>query len=107
MVRRFVAGISFDAEALALEVIEAVGPGGDFLTQRHTLKHFRELWQPTLFDRRRHEEWAAEGRLRLGQRLREKTMDTLATHQPEPLPDGVRQEIATISRALPARGGPE
>ncbi len=107
MLRRFTAGISFDEEDLALEVIDGVGPGGDFLTQRHTLKHFRELWQPTLFERRRHEEWAAEGRLRLGHRLREKTMDILATHQPESLPDGVRQEIVSISGALPARGGQE
>jgi len=96
MMRRFVAGISLDAEALALDVVDAVGPGGDFLTERHTLKHFRQLWQPALFDRRRHEEWAAAGSPTLGQRLREKTLATIEAHQPEPLPDAVRQEVADI-----------
>ena len=74
----------------------AVGPGGDFLTQRHTLKHFRQLWQPSLFDRRRHEEWAAAGSPTLGQRLRDKTLATIEAHQPEPLPDAVRQQVADI-----------
>ena len=96
MMRRFAAGISFDAESLALEVIDQVGPGGDFLTQRHTLKHFRQLWQPALLDRRRHEEWAAAGRPRLGQRLRDKTLAVMEGHRPEPLPDAVRQEVADI-----------
>ena len=96
MMRRFAAGMSFDAESLALEVIDQVGPGGDFLTQRHTLKHFRQLWQPALLDRRRHEEWAAAGRPRLGQRLRDKTLAVMEGHRPEPLPDAVRQEVADI-----------
>ncbi|MEJ2209032.1 MAG: trimethylamine methyltransferase family protein [Anaerolineae bacterium] len=96
MMRRFMAGMSLDAESLALDVIDAVGPGGDFLTQRHTLKHFRQLWQPSLFDRRRHEEWAAAGSPTLGQRLRDKTLATIEAHQPEPLPDAVRQQVADI-----------
>ena len=41
MMRRFMDGISFDAESLALEAIEQVGPGGDFLASDHTLSHFR------------------------------------------------------------------
>ncbi len=102
MMRRFVKGVSLDAEALALDVIHAVGPGGDFLTQDHTLRHFRELWQPALFTRQRADEWVAQGSRRLGQRLREKTLATLSEHRPEPLPDGVREEIACLL-ALHAR----
>jgi trimethylamine--corrinoid protein Co-methyltransferase len=96
MMRRFMDGLSLDAEALALEVIHQVGPGGDFLTARHTLEHFRRLWQPTLFDRRRIEDWVADGSRRLGQRLREKTVAIIQEHKPEPLPDGVREEIDYI-----------
>jgi trimethylamine--corrinoid protein Co-methyltransferase len=96
MMRSFVEGMVLDAEALALEVIHKVGPGGDFLTQKHTLKHFRELWQPELFDRRRAEEWVAGGSPRLSQRLREKTVSLMEEHQPEPLPDGVREEVGYI-----------
>jgi len=96
MMRRFMEGVSLDAESLALEVIHQVGPGGDFLTARHTLKHFRELWQPALISRQRMDNWAASGSKRLGERLREKTVSIIEEHCPEPLPDGVREEIAYI-----------
>jgi trimethylamine--corrinoid protein Co-methyltransferase len=96
MMRRFMGGVSLDAESLALEVIHEVGPGGDFLTARHTLRHFRELWQPSLFDRRRSEDWMAAGGPRLGARLRDKTLDLLQSHESEPLADSVREEVRTI-----------
>jgi trimethylamine--corrinoid protein Co-methyltransferase len=81
---------------LALDVIHQVGPGGDFLTARHTLRHFRELWQPSLFDRRRSEDWIAAGSPRLGARLREKTINIMQGHQPQPLPGSVRDEVRYI-----------
>jgi len=96
MMRRFVEGFSLDAEALALEVIHEVGPGGDFLTAKHTLRHFRELWQPMLWDRRRVDDWLAAGSKRLGDRLRDKTISLMEGHRPEPLPDAVREEVAYI-----------
>jgi trimethylamine--corrinoid protein Co-methyltransferase len=96
MMRHFVGGMALDAESLALEAIHDVGPGGDFLTAKHTLKHFRELWQPALFDRRRAEEWVAAGSKRLGDRLRDRTVALIQEHKPEPLPEGVRGEIAHV-----------
>ena len=45
IVRSVVRGIAVDDEALALDAIRAVGPNGDFLTQPHTRRHMRELWQ--------------------------------------------------------------
>ena len=41
MVQRFWQGIRVDEEALAVDVIREVGPGGTFLTHEHTLKHCR------------------------------------------------------------------
>jgi len=96
MMRRFVGGFLLDAESLALEVIHQVGPGGDFLTARHTLRHFRELWQPALWDRQRADAWSAAGGKRLGDRLRDKTVSLMESHHPEPLPDAVREDIAYI-----------
>ena len=77
-------------------MIHNVGPGGDFLTHKHTLKHFRDLWQPSLFTRQRADEWVAKGSQRLGKRLQDKTVVIMEDHQPEPLPDGVREEVAYI-----------
>ena len=99
MMRHFMDGMSLDAESLALDVIDQVGPGGDFLTAKHTLKHFRELWQPTLFSRQRADKWIATGSKRLGQRLKEKTIAIIKGHQPEPLSDNVREEIDYILRS--------
>jgi trimethylamine--corrinoid protein Co-methyltransferase len=96
MMRRFMEGVSLDAESLALEVIDQVGPGGDFLTAPHTLKHFRKLWQPALFDRRRADDWATAGSKRLAQRLCDRTVALIEEHQPQTLPDGVREEIDFI-----------
>lgn len=96
MMRKFMDGVALDAEALALDVIHKVGPGGDFLTQKHTLKHFRDLWEPSLFSRQRMEDWVAQGSKRLGQRLKEKTLTIMEGHKPQPLPDSVRAEVEYI-----------
>jgi trimethylamine--corrinoid protein Co-methyltransferase len=96
MMRRFMAGIDLDAESLALEAIHNTGPGGDFLMAQHTLDHFRELWQPSLFNRRRAEDWIAAGSKRLGDRLRDKTVSIIEEHEPERLPDSTLEEIDYI-----------
>ena len=54
------------------------------------------LWQPTLFSRQRADGWVATGSKRLGQRLKEKTISILEEHEPESLPDSMREEIAYI-----------
>ena len=53
---------SWDAESLAVDVIDAVQPGGHFLDQDHTLTHMREVWQSKMFDRGNWEDWEANGR---------------------------------------------
>ena len=50
-------GIEVTQESLALDVIRAVGPGGNYLGQRHTRQHIRERWVPTLIDRRPYNVW--------------------------------------------------
>lgn len=50
-------GIVVDDENLALEAIRNVGPGGNFLAQRHTKKHLPERWVPSLMDRRPYNIW--------------------------------------------------
>ncbi len=96
MMRRFVGGMSMDPESLALEVIQEVGPGGEFLSTSHTMSHFRDFWEPTLFSRRRADEWMEAGGSRLGDRLRERTIALMDEHEPEPLPDAVREELEYI-----------
>jgi trimethylamine--corrinoid protein Co-methyltransferase len=97
--RRFTAGVRLDDEALAVDVIHEVGPGGEFLSTDHTMAHWRDLWLPQVFDRQRLEPWQEKGSPTINDRLREKTIALMDDHQVEPLPDSVIQEIDAILRA--------
>ena len=97
MVRRFMRGLEFTPEQLAMDVIEKVGPGGQFLTEMHTLKHFKnELWQPSVFTRKPIEKWLADGSRNTEDRVKEKVKDILDTHQPEKLPEEVIESLERI-----------
>jgi trimethylamine--corrinoid protein Co-methyltransferase len=96
MNRVFVQGVQFDEEALALDVIHEVGPGGQFLSHDHTMRHWRELWTPKLFDRQRLEPWLEKGGKTMRQRVREATLEILESHQVPPLPADVDAEIEYI-----------
>ncbi len=104
MLRYFVAGISLDESAMAMEVIHQVGPDGDFLASEHTYQHFRGLWQPALFSRLGGEAWAKAGSKRLGQQLQEKTVAIIDNHLPQPLADGVHEEIEYILKTGNGKG---
>jgi trimethylamine--corrinoid protein Co-methyltransferase len=98
MNRVFARGVRFDDEALALDAIHQVGPGGQFLNHNHTMQHWRELWLPTLFDRRRLEPWQEKGSKAMRTRVREATVAMLDTHQPEPLSASVEAELEYLLR---------
>jgi trimethylamine--corrinoid protein Co-methyltransferase len=96
-VERFMRGIEFDDEALGLGVIEEVGPGGSFLDQEHTARHFRrELWFPRLLDRQFYDAWLDGGAKTLAQRGREEKERLLREHHPEPLGDDTEEEIQRL-----------
>lgn len=60
-VLRYCEPIPVNAETLAVEVIQTVGPRGNFITQKHTFDHFRtEFYHPTVFSRQTYEKWAKE-----------------------------------------------
>ena len=94
--RRFAGGISLEPEALALELIDQIGPGGEYITSDHTFRHFRDFWQPKFFSRRRRDDWFMDGAKSMAERVREKVITIMASHQPEEIPDSLRDEIAYI-----------
>jgi len=96
MLCRFSAGIDLDPDELAIDVIDAVGPGGNFLAEDHTVQTMRRLWQPRFFDRGTWEAWDEAGRRDPADRARELVRDRLATHEPVPLPGGVADELDRI-----------
>jgi trimethylamine--corrinoid protein Co-methyltransferase len=94
MVRRYRQGISVDSETLAYEVIANVGPGGNFLMERHTLDRCRtEFWQPTIGDRKGIEAWIAAGRSDEVARARRRWQQLLTEHQDPPLDDTTARQL--------------
>lgn len=99
-VKEFMKGEIVDEESLALDWIDQVGPGGDFLALDHTRNHFREDWYPTLFNRKNHDGWASEGKPTLRDQARDKVKMILEEHQPDHLPKNISEAIqAVIDRA--------
>ncbi len=96
MVKQLVRGIRVDDETMAVDDIARVGSFGDFLSLDATMRHMRETSQPELMDRRVREDWEARGGTDMYQRALERAREILETHQPDPLPDDVRQQVRQI-----------
>lgn len=60
---RVLQGIEVDAEHLALEVIDSVGPGGNYMAVPHTMKHMRSEYFSGngVTDRKSRNNWEKEG----------------------------------------------
>jgi len=99
---RFVKGLEVNDETLAVDVINKVGPGGIFLGEKHTLKHFRERWMPRLSDIYSFETWEKNGSKPIDKVAKEKVREILATHKPEPIPEDVEKEISQILKRAEA-----
>ena len=98
MVKRMMGGIEVNQETLAVEVLEKVGPGGHFLSEEHTLRHFKEHYRSKLIDRQNYDAWMETGALRMGDRMKAKVQHILAEYQSEPLPEDVQRELERIVR---------
>lgn len=96
MVRRITQGFDINEETLALDLIDQVGPGGEYLTSQHTLQHFKQNWFPDLISRQPYEKWVEEGRKDLGMRANERVKEILANHVPEPICKEVEKKLSEI-----------
>ncbi len=93
MVMRAVDGIRVDDETLAFDLIKEVGPGGNFVTAKHTRRFMRsEHYQPSLSDRSSREDWEAKGGKATWERAAERVEELLANHE-YALPVTVRQQV--------------
>lgn len=99
IIAKMMEGIVVNDETLALEAIRDVGIGGNFLTQKHTRKHIRNLWLSTLMDRRPYDVWKEKMD---GARdwAREKAKQILDTHKPRPLDTQLIQELKRIIESV-------
>jgi len=96
-IKRYMSGVEVNARTLAVDVIKAVGPGGHFMTQKHTIDFMRkEIWQPELFYKDSYDAWMKDGADTLEQRADRKVADILNGHQPKVLTADVISKIEAI-----------
>jgi len=106
MVKRLMRGVEITEDTLALNVINKVGPGGTYISERHTVDHFRkEFWFPQLMDRKGYEQWDREGRTTFGQRTRAKVKAILKEHTPKALPSNTQKKLEKILHQAGGRTG--
>jgi len=89
--------VGFSDEALGLDVIDDVGPGGNFIDTIHTAEHFRqELWMPRLLDREYYQAWLDAGATGMEDRCKAETQRILAEHTPEPITEDLDRALDEI-----------
>ena len=88
-------GIEVDAEHLALDVIDAVGPGSNFMTAEHTLRHMHDEYFPGngVSDRKSRVKWEKEGGRDAWQRAREIVKRILAEEEKPYIPEDLDKTI--------------
>jgi trimethylamine--corrinoid protein Co-methyltransferase len=95
MVKVLMGGIEINDETLPLELIERIGPKGNYITEKHTLKHFRKFWAPRIFDR---SATSQEDFKHAEDLLNQKTIEIMETHQPKPLPEDLVRELKKVEK---------
>jgi trimethylamine--corrinoid protein Co-methyltransferase len=104
MLKRILQGIPVNDDTMALDVMEAVGPGGHFMEHDHTYNRFKtEIWRPKLIDRQNWENWNAAGAKRYGQRVHERVIELLETETEPLLDDAMFKEMRRICELADAR----
>ncbi|MGB9791828.1 MAG: trimethylamine methyltransferase family protein [Thermacetogeniaceae bacterium] len=97
MVRNIIKGIRIDDESLALDIIDKVGPGGNFLAEEHTFKNFKkEFWIPRDINRELYNHWEKKGKTTYVQRLKARARRLLEESQPPKLPAEVLAKLQDL-----------
>lgn len=89
-----------------LDLIDRVGPGGEFMSAKETARRSRtEIWMPVLMDRQSWDGWKAAGAPAIVNRIWTKVQQILTDHQPPPLSESAAEKIEAILNAAEARRG--
>ncbi len=85
--------IAMDEESLALDVIDAVGPGGHFLAQPHTRRHMRVAVLRAITQQIGEDGQHYRDPVEVA---RERAMELLRTYEPPPLDEDVAAELRRL-----------
>jgi len=106
MTKRVMRGIEVSDDTLMLDLIDEVGPGGEFASAVETARRCRrEIFNSKLMDREPWEAWEQSGAETMLDRVRHRLEQILAIEQPPQLPKNITAKITAILEAAEAREG--
>lgn len=106
MVTEFLTPLDFSEEALAVDTIAEVGPGGHFFGTDHTQQRFKDaFYSPVLSDWRNYESWFEAGQPTAMQKANRIYKERLAAYEPPPLDPAIRDELDAFVRVRKDEGG--
>jgi trimethylamine--corrinoid protein Co-methyltransferase len=101
MCERVLQGIEVNDDTLAVDLIENVGPGGNFITEAHTVMNMMdEFYEPDLADRTLYEEWVSSGRHTIKDRARQKLKTLMESHHPKFISEDQQKAIRARFREI-------
>jgi trimethylamine--corrinoid protein Co-methyltransferase len=89
-------GFPVDEDSMPMDVIMEVGHEGHYMGKKHTLDHFRQMWQPMVTDGQPYKTWKAAGSKSAVEHAREKAKEILKTHEPGPLAEDLKKELVAL-----------
>ena len=99
---RALKGIEVNAETLAADLVQKVGPRGHFINQIHTVKHARtEYWLPGLSNRETFKNWLRTGQNDVVGKARDRVQRILKEHR---VPELAVQQKRQIERIVKKYG---
>ena len=97
IIARIIEGVEVNDDTLAVDVIHSVGPGGNFLSQSHTLKYVdKALYLSKLFDKTYPATWMKAGSKDVTEIAREKIKKILREYEPRLLPKDIERRLSEI-----------
>ncbi len=100
MTKKALQGVPVSEETLAVESIQKVGIGNNFLALKQTRQLVNYPSDPMLIDRRMYGDWEAAGAKDLAAAAHEKVVDVLKNHQVTPIDADILKDMqAVVDRA--------
>ncbi len=106
MVAEFLTPLDLSEDALAVEAIRDVGPGGHFFGTPHTQSRYKTaFYSPILSDWRNFETWAEAGSPTAVEKANRVWKERLAAYEKPPIDPAVEEEIEAFVAKRKAEGG--
>jgi len=104
IISRILTGIDVSDETLAIDVINEVGPYGQYLSHKHTLRLLeKEHYIPKISDKKPYDTWVKSGAKNIRAVAKEHVKHILREHHPSPLDKDLKEQLLRIIKEVEER----